>query len=314
MYGELKVFSGSSNRPLVEKVCQKLGIQVGPLTIKRFSDGEIWVRFEESIRGKDLFIIQSTNSPADNYMELLLILDAARRASAARITAVLPYYGYARQDRKDQPRVPISARLFMDLIVRAGADRIIAMDLHSTQIQGYVDVPFDHLYSRPALLEHCVSLNEDSSSDLVIVAPDMGSVHRTRSYAGVLNRNLAIIDKRRIGHNQSEVMHLIGDVKGKRALIVDDMCDTAGTLVASAQRLKDLGALDIYAMFTHPVLSGNAVERLKTAPINKIITTDTIYLSKEKQISNMEIVSVADIFAEAIQRTNNEESISVLFK
>ncbi|HAE87068.1 TPA: ribose-phosphate diphosphokinase [Candidatus Marinimicrobia bacterium] len=314
MYGELKVFSGSSNRPLVEKICEKLGINVGPLTIKQFSDGEIWVRFEESIRGKDVFIIQSTNSPAENYMELLLILDAARRASAARITAVLPYYGYARQDRKDQPRVPISARLFMDLLVKAGADRIMAMDLHSTQIQGYVDVPFDHLYSRPALLEHCLSLSEDTSSDLVVVAPDMGSVHRTRSYAGVLNRSLAIIDKRRTSHNQSEVMHLIGEVKGKRALIVDDMCDTAGTLVAGARRLKDLGALDIYAMFTHPVLSGEAIERIKDSPINQVITTDTIYLPEEKRIPKIEVVSVADIFAEAIQRTNNEDSISVLFR
>jgi len=314
MYGELKVFSGSSNRPLVEKICEKLGVKVGPLTIKRFSDGEIWVRFEESIRGKDVYIIQSTNPPAENYMELLLILDAARRASAARITAVLPYYGYARQDRKDQPRVPISARLFMDLLVKAGADRIMAMDLHSTQIQGYVDVPFDHLYSRPALLEHCLSLNEDTSSDLVIVAPDMGSVHRTRSYAGVLNRSLAIIDKRRTSHNQSEVMHLIGEVKGKRALIVDDMCDTAGTLVAGARRLKDLGALDIYAMFTHPVLSGDAIERIKDSPIDRVITTDTIYLPEEKRIPKIEVVSVADIFAEAIQRTNNEDSISVLFR
>jgi len=314
MYGELKVFSGSSNRPLVGKICEKLGVKVGPLTIKRFCDGEIWVRFEESIRGKDVFIIQSTNSPAENYMELLLILDAARRASAARITAVLPYYGYARQDRKDQPRVPISARLFMDLLVKAGADRIMAMDLHSTQIQGYVDVPFDHLYSRPALLEHCLSLSEDTSSDLVIVAPDMGSVHRTRSYAGVLNRSLAIIDKRRTAHNQSEVMHLIGEVKGKRALIVDDMCDTAGTLVAGARRLKDLGALDIYAMFTHPVLSGEAIERIKDSPIDRVITTDTIYLPAEKRIPKMEVVSVADIFAEAIQRTNNEDSISVLFR
>ncbi len=314
MYGELKVFSGSSNRPLVEKICEKLGVNVGPLTIKRFSDGEIWVRFEESIRGKDVFIIQSTNSPAENYMELLLILDAARRASAARITAVLPYYGYARQDRKDQPRVPISARLFMDLLVKAGTDRIMAMDLHSTQIQGYVDVPFDHLYSRPALLEHCVSLSEDTSSDLVIVAPDMGSVHRTRSYAGVLNRSMAIIDKRRTGHNQSEVMHLIGEVKGKRALIVDDMCDTAGTLVAGARRLKDLGALDIYAMFTHPVLSGEAIDRISQAPIDRVITTDTIFLPEEKRIPKIEIVSVADIFSEAIQRTNNEDSISVLFK
>jgi ribose-phosphate pyrophosphokinase len=243
-----------------------------------------------------------------------LILDAARRASAARITAVLPYYGYARQDRKDQPRVPISARLFMDLLVKAGADRIMAMDLHSTQIQGYVDVPFDHLYSRPALLEHCFSLNEDAASDLVIVAPDMGSVHRTRSYAGVLNRSLAIIDKRRTGHNQSEVMHLIGNVKGKRALIVDDMCDTAGTLVAGANRLKDLGALDIYAMFTHPVLSGDAVDRIEHSPIDRVITTDTIFLPGEKRIQKMEVVSVADIFAEAIQRTNNEDSISVLFK
>ena len=309
---KLKIFSGSSNLPLAKKICDSLDMELGKLTLKKFSDGEIWCKYEESIRGDDIFIIQSTNSPAENYLELLLLLDAAKRASAGRITAVIPYYGYARQDRKDQPRVPISARLFMDLIVKAGAQRLISMDLHSTQIQGYVDVPFDHLYSRPTFLNF-IKNKDLLKENTVIVAPDMGSVPRARSYASYWNKKLAIIDKRRIAHNKSEIMHLIGNVKGKSALLLDDMADTAGTLCAASEKLIDMGAIEVNALFTHPVLSGDAINRIKESKISNVITTDTIKISENKKFNKLEIVSVSGIFAEAINRTHNNESISKLF-
>lgn len=313
MHGQLKVFCGSANRPLAEKICKKLDISLGQLSIKKFSDGEIWCRFEENIRGKDVFIIQPTNSPADHYMELLLILDAARRASAGRITAVLPYYGYARQDRKDQPRVPISARLFMDLIVKAGAQRVIAMDLHSTQIQGYVDVPFDHLYSKPAFIEYFNRSGLAARDNLVIVAPDVGSVPMARSYASYLGKALAIIDKRRTGHNQSQVMNLIGDIDRKTALLLDDMADTAGTLVAAAERLIELGASEVFASFTHAVLSGSAIEKIRNSSIQQVTVTDTID-RHNVGCEKIHIISVSDIFAEAIKRIHYDESVSVLFR
>ncbi|MEA1987339.1 MAG: ribose-phosphate pyrophosphokinase [Candidatus Marinimicrobia bacterium] len=309
---DLKIFSGSSNLPLAKKICDSLDMELGKLTLERFSDGEIWCKFEESIRGDDIFIIQSTNSPADNYMELLLLLDAAKRASAGRITAVIPYYGYARQDRKDQPRVPISARLFMDLIVKAGAQRLISMDLHSTQIQGYVDIPFDHLYSRPTFIKYFAD-NNLLKDDTVIVAPDMGSVPMARSFASKWNKKLAIIDKRRIAHNKAEVMHIIGDVEGKSALLLDDMADTAGTLCAVSETLIQKGAVEINTMFTHPVLSGKAIANIKKSKISKIITTDTIDNPDIYKLDNVEIVSVANTFADAIKRTNRNESISKLF-
>ncbi len=309
---KLKIFSGSSNLPLAKKICDSLDMELGKLTLKKFSDGEIWCKYEESIRGDDIFIIQSTNSPAENYLELLLLLDAAKRASAGRITAVIPYYGYARQDRKDQPRVPISARLFMDLIVKAGAQRLISMDLHSTQIQGYVDVPFDHLYSRPTFLNF-IKNKDLLKENTVIVAPDMGSVPRARSYASYWNKKLAIIDKRRIAHNKSEIMHLIGNVKGKSALLLDDMADTAGTLCTASEKLIDMGAIEVNALFTHPVLSGDAINRIKESKISNVITTDTIKISENKKFNKLEIVSVSGIFAEAINRTHNNESISKLF-
>jgi len=309
---KLKVFSGSSNLPLAKKICDHLGIELGKLTLKRFSDGEIWCKYEESIRGDDIYIIQSTNSPAENYMELLLLLDGAKRASAGKITAVVPYYGYARQDRKDQPRVPISARLFVDLMVRAGAERIISMDLHSTQIQGYVDVPFDHLYSRPTFLKYFKN-NEIMKENTIVVAPDMGSVPMARSFARYWNKKMAIIDKRRTEHNKAEVMNLIGNVEGKSALLLDDMVDTAGTLCAAAEKLIDMGAVEVNALFTHSVLSGNAIDKIRNSKISSIITTDTIDVPKEKQIKELKIVSVSEIFAEAINRTYNNESISKLF-
>lgn len=310
---ELKVFSGSSNPDLAKKICQALDIELGALTRKKFSDGEIWVRFDENIRGKDVFIVQSTGQPADNLIELLIIIDAAKRSSAGRITVVLPYYGYARQDRKDQPRVPISARLFMDMIVKAGANRIIAMDLHSMQIQGYVDIPFDHLFSRPALMKHFRNEGMFDDENLVVVAPDMGSVARSRSIAMYMQKGLAIIDKRRTAHNKAEAMNIIGNVKGKKCLIIDDMADTAGTLVAAAKHLKDEGAEEVICAFTHAVLSGPAIDRLKKSEITRIVTTDTIALPKEKILPNMEIVSVAGLFAASINRSHKNESISDLF-
>ncbi|MEA2076755.1 MAG: ribose-phosphate pyrophosphokinase [Candidatus Marinimicrobia bacterium] len=310
---KLKVFSGSSNPELAKKICQVLDIELGALTTKKFSDGEIWVRFDENIRGQDVFIIQSTGQPADNLIELLIIIDAAKRSSAGRITVVLPYYGYARQDRKDQPRVPISARLFMDMIVKAGANRIIAMDLHSMQIQGYVNIPFDHLFSRPALMKHFRDKGIFDDPDLVVVSPDMGSVARSRSIAMYMQKELAIIDKRRTKHNMAEAMNIIGDVNGKHCLIIDDMADTAGTLVAAAKHLKEKGAKEIICAFTHAVLSGPAIDRLKKSEISRIITTDTIALPKEKILPNMEIVSVASLFASSIKRSHMNESISDLF-
>ena len=310
---EMKVFSGSSNPGLVRKICQALDIEMGALTRKKFSDGEIWVRFDENIRGQDVFIVQSTCQPADNIVELLIIIDAAKRSSAGRITVVLPYYGYARQDRKDQPRVPISARLFMDMIVKAGANRIIAMDLHSMQIQGYVDIPFDHLFSRPALMKHFRNDGMFDDPDLVVVAPDMGSVARSRSIAMYMQKGLAIIDKRRTAHNMAEAMNIIGDVKDKKCLIIDDMADTAGTLVAAARHLKEEGAKEVICAFTHAVLSGPAIERLKKSEITRIVTTDTIALPEEKLLPNMEIVSVANLFAASIKRSHKNESISDLF-
>ncbi len=310
---ELKVFSGSSNPELAKKICKVLGVTPGILTTKTFSDGEIWVRFDENIRGQDVFIIQSTGQPSDNMIELLIILDAAKRSSAGRITVVLPYYGYARQDRKDQPRVPISARLFMDMIVKAGANRIIAMDLHSMQIQGYVDIPFDHLFSRPAFMKHFRAKGIFDDPNVMVVAPDMGSVARSRSIAMYMQKGLAIIDKRRTGHNRAEAMNIIGDVSGKRCLIIDDMVDTAGTIVAAAEHLKAVGASEVMCAFTHAVLSGPAIERLKNSEISTLFTTDTIALPEEKILPNMEIVSVAPILASSILRSHQNESISDLF-
>ncbi|MBN2781312.1 MAG: ribose-phosphate pyrophosphokinase [Candidatus Marinimicrobia bacterium] len=310
---ELKIFSGSSNPELAKKICKVLDVPPGILTTKTFSDGEIWVRFDENIRGQDVFIIQSTGQPSDNMIELLIILDAAKRSSAGRITVVLPYYGYARQDRKDQPRVPISARLFMDMIVKAGANRIIAMDLHSMQIQGYVDIPFDHLFSRPAFMKHFRAKGIFDDPNVMVVAPDMGSVARSRSIAMYMQKGLAIIDKRRTGHNRAEAMNIIGDVSGKRCLIIDDMVDTAGTIVAAAEHLKAVGASEVMCAFTHAVLSGPAIERLKTSEISTLFTTDTIALPAEKILPNMEIVTVAPILASSILRSHRNESISDLF-
>lgn len=306
-----KLFTGRSNPHLAQRIADYLEMELGNISIKDFSDGELWVRYDENIRGQDVFIIQSTNPPANNIMELLLMLDAAKRASARRVTAVIPYYGYARQDRKDQPRVPISAKLLADMINAAGADRVLTMDLHSAQIQGYFDIPFDHLYSKTALISHLKDMT--FTNNLVLLSPDVGSIPLSRSYAKLLNASLAIIDKRRPQANRSEVMHLIGEVEGKNVLIMDDMVDTAGTMVAAARTAMENGALAVMAACTHAVLSGPAIERVQNSPVEKLVVSDTIQIPREKVFEKLEMVSVAPVFGEAILRIHNEESISSLF-
>ena len=312
MQNTLKIFSGRSNLALAQGIVDVLGMDLGDLTIRTFADGELWVKYEENIRGQDVFIIQSTNEPADNLIELFLLLDAAVRASAQRVTAVIPYFGYGRQDRKDQPRVPISSRVMVDIITTTGADRIISMDLHSTQIQGFASIPFDHLYSRMVLMDTLRKL-DFNPDNCTVLAPDVGSAAMGQSYARSLGVHFALIDKRRYAPNKAEVSHLIGDLEGKDVLIIDDMIDTAGTTVSAAQAAMDKGAKSVTAAATHGVLSDPAIDRLKEAPIKGLIITDTISVKKEKQLPNMKIVSVANVFAEAIKRIHNGESVSALF-
>ena len=313
----MKIFTGRSNPELAGKISQHLGIPLGGLTIKNFSDGEIYVKFEENIRNEDVFIIQSTNPPADNIIELLLIIDAARRASANSVTAVLPYYGYARQDRKDQPRVPISARLFLDAFETVGAGRMITMDLHSPQIQGFVNIPFDNLYSRLVLLERLKQIGLDQDSG-VVLSPDMGSARMGQAYARYLDIGFALIDKRRSAPNKTEVVHLVGDLQGRHALIIDDMIDTAGTLVSAAESALENGARKVTAVATHGLFSGQAPERLGDSEIDKIIVTDTINIKPEgladKLVAKLEVISVAKIFATSIERITAGRSLSSLFE
>jgi len=306
---EFMIFSGSSNLPLAQKIAEKIGISLGQIELKRFSDGEIWVKYGENIRGRDIFIVQSTNPPAENIMELLIMLDAARRASAKRVTAVIPYFGYSRQDRKDQPRVAITAKLMANLITEAGADRVIAMDLHASQIQGFFDIPFDHLYGSSVFLNHLSRL----SDNLSIVSPDVGGIKIARAYAKMLNSSLIVIDKRRPKQNVAEVMNIIGEVEGKDILIVDDLIDTAGTFVGAVNALKAKGANKIYGAITHPLLSGKAFERLKECEaLEKLFVTDSINIDANS-CNKIKVVSAAGLFAEAIIRTHNNESISSLF-
>ena len=309
----MKVFSGRSNIKLAKGICNSLNIPLGDVTIKDFSDGEIYIAFNENIRNEDVFIIQSTNPPSNNILEFLLMLDAAKRASARRVVAVVPYFGYARQDRKDKPRVPISSRLILDLMCAAGVDRIITMDLHSPQIQGFVNIPFDHLYSRIALLDHVkkMELNEENG---VVLAPDMGSAPMSQSYAKKLGIGFALIDKRRTGHNKAIVANLIGDLKGKHAIIIDDMIDTAGTICNAAETAIERGAKSVIAMATHPVLSGPAVERLAKSKLAKVILSDTIALSEEKMFDKLEIISVQEVFANSIKHIVDGTSLSSMFK
>ena len=309
----LKIFTGRSNPILAQGIAESLGKKLGDLSIKTFSDGELWIKFEENIRGSDVFIIQPTNSPADNIVELILIIDAAVRASANTVTAVIPYFGYGRQDRKDTPRVPISSRVMVDLVTATGANRIITMDLHSTQIQGFATIPFDHLYSRMVLLDAITELGLDPKNS-VVLSPDVGSARMSQAYAKYLGMHFALIDKRRYAPNKAQVMHLIGDLKDKDVLIIDDMIDTAGTTVNAANTAIDNGANGVIAIATHAILSGPAIERLKNSEIKKLIVTDTVLIPDSKKLDNMEIVTVANVFGEAIRRVYEGESVSALFE
>jgi ribose-phosphate pyrophosphokinase len=309
----MKIFSGNSNLPLAIKIASYVGVPLGSVELSKFSDGELRVAFNENIRGEDVFIIQSTNPPAENLMELLLMLDAAKRASANTVTAVMPYYGYARQDRKDKARVPISARMVLDLISSAGVDRMVTMDLHSPQIQGFTNVPFDNLYSRIALFNKLQDYNLDLDSG-VVLAPDIGSAKMSQSYAKKLGIGFALIDKRRPSPNIAEVANLIGDLKGRQVFIIDDMIDTAGTICNAAEAAINHGAKSVVALATHAVLSGPAIKRLKDSVLTKIILSDTIPIEENSLFEKLEIISVAEVFAEAIQRINAGDSVSALFK
>lgn len=306
------VFSGNSNRPLAESICSILGIELGSAEVKRFSDGETSVDIRQSIRGKDIYIVQSTCSPAnETLMELLIMLDAVKRASAHTITAVVPYFGYARQDRKASPRTPITAKLVADLLTVAGADRVLTMDLHAGQIQGFFDTPVDNLFAKPVVLNY---IKGRFMNHLCVVSPDAGGVERARAYAKPLKADLAIIDKKRERANESDVMHIIGDVRDKVCLLIDDIVDTAGTLTNAAVALKDAGAERVLACCTHPVLSGPAIKRINASPLEELVVTDTIPLTGEAvECGKITVLSVAPLLAEAIERIYRDESVSELF-
>ncbi len=302
--------AGTSNDALAKEIAQELGQPLCAVTIRRFADGEIFVKIDENVRGQDVFIIQSTNPPAENMLELLILIDAARRASAARVTAVIPYYGYARQDRKDQPRVAISAKLMANIITTAGADRVLSMDFHQHQLQGFFDIPVDHLYAAPVFMQHYRSKNMHQP---VIVAPDVGGAKMARGFAKRLDGSLAIIDKRRPSANVAEVVNVVGEVEDRDCLIVDDMIDTAGTMAQAIQALKQLGARNVYAAATHPLLSGPAIERLREAQATEIAVTNTIAIPNDRSFDGLKVLSIAPLFSQAIHNTHSDQSISSLF-
>lgn len=304
----LKIFSGRSSEYLAKEIVKHLEISLGKADFKTFSDGELWMKYEENIRGQDVFIVQSTNPPFENLMELLVMIDAARRASADRINAVIPYFGYARQDRKDEPRVAISAKLVANMLVTAGADRIITMDLHAPQIQGFFDIPVDHLYCSRVFFKH---IKKNGIKDLVVASPDVGGIKMARAYAKKLETELVLIDKRRPKPNVAEVMNIIGDVEGRNVLIVDDLIDTGGTFVNAVEALKGQGAKDIYGICTHAILSGNAIEKINNSSISKLMISNSLPLNK--QSPKIEVISIGKMFAQSIRRTNKNESISSLF-
>lgn len=312
MNRELKIFSGNANLALAQEICTYLGQKLGEATVSSFSDGEVRVKIDENVRGADVFVVQSCCQPVnDSLMELLIIIDALKRSSANRITAVIPYFGYARQDRKDQPRVPITAKLVADLITTAGADRVLTMDLHAGQIQGFFNVPVDHLYALPVLLDY---VKKQKIGDLVVVSPDAGGVERARAFAKRIQANLAIIDKRREGPNQAQIMNIIGDIKGKSVLLLDDMIDTAGTIVQGAQACVDQGAREVWTACTHAVLSGPALARLRESCIAQVVATNTIPLrGKDQACPKLRQLSVAPLLGEAIRRIHEDESVSSLF-
>jgi ribose-phosphate pyrophosphokinase len=304
------LLSGTANRPLAEEIGRHMGLPLGDATIRRFSDGEIFVRINQNARGRDVFIIQPTPPPADSIMELLLLIDAAKRASAARVSVVVPYFGYARQDRKDQPRVALGAKLVANLIQAAGADKVLGIDFHTHQIQGFFDVPVDHLYAAPVLTHYFRDLQLVNP---VVVAPDVGAAKMARGFARRVNATFAIIDKRRPSQNVAEVMEVVGDVADKPCIIVDDMIDTAGTLVSVVQALKDRGARQIYAAATHPILSASACERLNASAVEEVVVTNTLFLPEEKRFPKLRVLSVAELLARAIRYTHSNESVSQLF-
>jgi ribose-phosphate pyrophosphokinase len=306
-----KLLSGTANRALAEEISRCLGVELTKVTLSRFADGEIFTRIDENVRGADVFIVQPTNPPAENIMELLLLIDAARRASAARVTCVMPYYGYSRQDRKDQPRVAIGAKLMANLIVTAGANRVLGIDFHQHALQGFFDIPVVHLYAAPVFVSH---YRKKQLRDLVVVAPDVGSAKMARGFAKRLNGTFAIIDKRRPTANVAEVLNVVGAVEGRDCIIPDDMIDTAGTVTEAARALKQLGAKDIYVCATHALLSGPAAERLSTAPIAEVTVTDSIAIPAERRFSTLKVLSVGELLAKAIRYTHFDESVSSLFE
>lgn len=307
------IFSGNSNKSLAEGIVSRLGMRLGAATVSKFSDGEIMVKINESVRGRDVFIVQPTNAPSDtNLMELMVMADALRRASANTITAIMPYFGYSRQDRASEPRVPITAKLISNLITVSGVDRVVTMDLHAGQIQGFFDIPVDNLYALPVFYKYMQD-NNLCDDETVIVSPDAGGVARARTYAKKFGMPLAIIDKRRSGPNVAKVMHVIGEVAGKKCILIDDMIDTAGTLTEAAAALIDNGAISVKAMATHGILSGPAIDRIGASVIEKVIITDTIDNTRLKDFAKLEILSVSGILATSIERIHNKESISSLF-
>ncbi|UCF21615.1 MAG: ribose-phosphate pyrophosphokinase [Gemmatimonadota bacterium] len=311
MSREMMLLSGTANRPLAENIARKLGVGLCGVTIKRFADGEIFVRIDENVRGRDAFIIQPTAPPAENIVELLLLIDAAKRASAARVTAVVPYYGYGRQDRKDQPRVAIGAKLMANLIATAGADRLVSVDFHQHQLQAFFDIPVDHLYALPVFVDH---FRRRNLSPLVVVASDVGAAKMARGYARRLGGEIAMIDKRRPAHNVAEVVNVVGEVEGKNCLIPDDMIDTGGTMAEAVKAIKEHGAKEIYVCATHALLSGPAVERLSNLPVSEVMLTDTVVVPEEKHWPALQILSVAGLLARAIRYIHDNESVSSLFE
>ncbi|MEE8117851.1 MAG: ribose-phosphate pyrophosphokinase [Gemmatimonadales bacterium] len=307
---KMLLLAGTANPPLSGEIAACLSQPLCSVTIKRFADGEIFVRIDENVRGRDVFIVQPTNPPAENVLELLLLLDAARRASAARITAVVPYFGYARQDRKDQPRVAISAKLMSNLITTAGAERVLGLDFHQHQIQGFFDIPVDHLYAAPVLVQH---YRQKRLEELVVVAPDVGSAKMARGFAKRLDASLAIIDKRRPSANVAEVVNVVGEVSGRDCLIVDDMIDTGGTMAEAAIALDKLGASNVYCCATHPLLSGPAIDRLRATPVREVAVTNTIQVPEEKMFDRLKVLSIGPLLAQAIRYTHSDQSVSSLF-
>ena len=305
-----KLLAGTANRPLAEEMARHVGVELCKVTLSRFADGEIFVRIDENVRGNDVFIIQPTNPPAENVLEMLLLIDAAKRASAARVTVVMPYYGYSRQDRKDQPRVAIGAKLLANMIVTAGAHRVLGIDFHQHQLQGFFDIPVDHLYAMPVFTAHYRKMRLDAP---VVVAPDVGSAKMARGFAKRLNATLAIIDKRRPQPNVSEVVNVVGEVEGRDCILVDDMIDTAGTVSEAARALQGLGARDIYVCATHALLSGPAVRRLNDSPIKEVAVTDTIAIPEERRPKALRMLSVGELLSKAIRFTHSEQSVSSLF-